>query len=178
MLGLGLRMAEAGFVPDALIRAGTRQLCRARLRESVLGDSDVRAREESRLIARLSESPIAISVDEANAQHYQVPPAFFERVLGPRLKYSSGFWDSNARDLADAEEAMLTLTASRARIEDGMRVLDLGCGWGSFSLWAAERFPNARISGCVELELATDAHSRTRCRERSREPRGRDKRHQ
>lgn len=145
MFGLGLRMAEAGFVPDPLVRAVTRQLLRARLRESVLGDSDARAREESRLIARLSEGPIAISVDAANAQHYQVPPAFFERVLGPRLKYSSGFWDSNARNLADAEEAMLTLTASRAGIEDGMRVLDLGCGWGSFALWAAEHYPNAEI---------------------------------
>ena len=145
MFGLGLWMAEAGLVPDPLIRAGTRRILRARLRESVFGDSEERGREQSKLIERLSEGPIAISVDEANAQHYQVPPAFFESVLGPKLKYSSGFWDSNARELADAEDAMLTLTASRAGIEDGMRVLDLGCGWGSFSLWAAERFPNTRI---------------------------------
>jgi cyclopropane-fatty-acyl-phospholipid synthase len=94
---------------------------------------------------RLASGPIAISVGAANEQHYEVPAPFFELVLGPRLKYSCCHWDSSTADLAAAEEAMLARTARRAEIEDGMRILDLGCGWGSFSLWAAERFPNAQI---------------------------------
>ncbi|MDH3201102.1 MAG: cyclopropane-fatty-acyl-phospholipid synthase family protein [Myxococcales bacterium] len=144
-LGLVLRMAEAGVFPDGLLRWGTRHLLRRRLRESVWGDLEIRTQQETDLVKRLAAGPIAISPDAANEQHYEVPAPFFELVLGPRLKYSCCYWDADTRDLAAAEEAMLELTASRARIEDGMRVLDLGCGWGSFSLWAAERFPNASI---------------------------------
>ena len=115
----------------------------ARLRQSVLGDQAARDREEDALIDALLAGPIAISVDAANEQHYEVPAAFFEHVLGPWLKYSCCYWGPTARDLADAEEVMLALTAERAGIEDGMAVLDLGCGWGSFTLWAAERYPSS-----------------------------------
>jgi len=81
-----------------------------------------------------------------NEQHYEEPAELFELVLGPRLKYSSCLWETRDSTLAGAEEAMLALTCDRARIEDGMAILDLGCGWGSFSLYAAERFPSARIT--------------------------------
>lgn len=145
MLGLVLRMAEAGAFPDPLLRLGTRQLLRRRLRESVWGDAELRRQEEAALVARLAMGPIAISADAANEQHYEVAAPFFERVLGPRLKYSCCYWDSRTPDLAAAEEAMLALTAARAGIEDGMRILDLGCGWGSFALWAAEHFPSTDI---------------------------------
>lgn len=145
MLGVVLQMAEAGLFPDVALRLGTRHLLRGRLRQSVWGDTEVRKREEAALIARLSAGPIALSTEAANAQHYEVPAAFFEHVLGPRLKYSCCYWDINTPDLAAAEETMLALTARRAQIADGMRILDLGCGWGSFALWAAERFPNAEI---------------------------------
>ncbi len=144
-IGLALRMAEAGVVPDLILRSGTRHLLRRRLREIVSGPFEVRTREQSALMDRLSAGSIAIDVAAANAQHYEVPAPFFELALGPRLKYSCCYWDERTRDLAAAEEAMLELTARRAKLQDGMRVLDLGCGWGSFSLWAAEQFPNAQI---------------------------------
>lgn len=144
-VGLALRMAEAGVFPDLLLRSGTRYLLRRRLQESVSGSPDARRREQSELMESLANGPIAIAVNAANEQHYEVPAHFFELALGPRLKYSCCHWESTTHDLAAAEEAMLELTALRARIQDGMRILDLGCGWGSFSLWAAERFPNTQI---------------------------------
>ena len=89
-----------------------------------------------------------------------MPPAFFELVLGPRLKYSSCYWPAGVETLADAEEAMLALTCERARIEDGQRILDLGCGWGSFTLYAAERFSGRADHGGVELAAAARSGSR------------------
>jgi len=155
-IGLALRMAEAGVFPDLVLRSGTRHLLRRRLRESVSGSLEARTREQSALMDRLANGPIAVAVAAANEQHYEVPAPFFELVLGPRLKYSCCQWDSSTRDLAAAEEAMLELTSRRAEIEDGMRVLDLGCGWGSFSLWAAERFPNSRILAVSNSRLQRD----------------------
>ncbi len=153
MIGVVTRLAEAGFFPDPAVRFGIRRLLEERLRQSVWGDSERRDREEEALIEMLAEGPIAVSVAAANEQHYEVPAAFFEHVLGPRLKYSCCFWDATTPDLASAEEAMLALTAERAGIEDGMHVLDLGCGWGSFTLWAAERFPNATLSAVSNSRL-------------------------
>jgi cyclopropane-fatty-acyl-phospholipid synthase len=145
LIGLVAGAAEAGLFPDPLVRFAIRRLLEGRLRQSVWGDQAERDREEAALLERLRRGPIAISVEAANEQHYEVPAAFFEQVLGPQLKYSCCYWTPEAADLAAAEEAMLQLTASRARIDDGMRILDLGCGWGSFSLWAASRFPHASI---------------------------------
>jgi cyclopropane-fatty-acyl-phospholipid synthase len=89
---------------------------------------------------------VAIHTDEANKQHYELPPAFFRLCLGPRLKYSSGLWPAGVTTLGQAEEAMLALTCERARLRDGQEILELGCGWGSLTLFMAERFPNARIT--------------------------------
>jgi cyclopropane-fatty-acyl-phospholipid synthase len=91
-------------------------------------------------------SDVAVHTDAANAQHYEVPPAFFERVLSPHMKYSCGLWEREGDDLASSDEAMLRLTVERAGVEDGMRILDLGCGWGSLTLHLAARFPAARIT--------------------------------
>lgn len=95
----------------------------------------------------MSTGPIAERVDAANAQHYELPAAFLGLFLGPRRKYSGCLWADGVEDLAAAEAAMLTLTCERAGVADGMQILDLGCGWGSLSLWLAERYPNARILG-------------------------------
>ena len=90
--------------------------------------------------------PIAVETEAANAQHYEWPAELFVRALGPRLKYSCAWFEPGASaELAAAEERMLALTCERAGIQDGMRILDLGCGWGSFSLWVAERYPNAHV---------------------------------
>jgi len=156
LLGLVTRLAEAGVVPDPAVRFGIRRLLERRLRQSVRGDQRLRDAEEEALLESFAQGPIAISVDAANEQHYEVPASFFEQVLGPRLKYSCCLWDSSTPDLEAAEEAMLALTAERARVEDGMRILDLGCGWGSFTLWAAERYPNAQILAVSNSRLQRD----------------------
>jgi len=127
-----------GLVPEVVLRAGIRAVCALRLYEE-------RRADRTRFVDELRASDIAIATDAANAQHYEVPPAFFERVLGPRLKYSACYWPTGIETLADAELAMLELTAERAELADGQRILDLGCGWGSFALWAAARYPNSRV---------------------------------
>ncbi|MCA9416302.1 MAG: class I SAM-dependent methyltransferase [Candidatus Omnitrophica bacterium] len=141
-----IQLAEKGILPDFLIRAGIRRLLRDRLAQEVASDPGAAAKKVNEFVHFLSTSPIAVETEAANEQHYEVPPGFFEIVLGPRLKYSSCLWGERARTLADAEEEMLETTSQRAEIESGQSILDLGCGWGSFSLWAAERFPGVRIT--------------------------------
>lgn len=130
------RLAARGLVPDGLLRLGVRLALRRRLRS--LERADAR-----RSAQRLCGGPVAVETDAANRQHYEVPTEFFSLVLGPRLKYSSAFWPTRDSTLAEAEDAMLELTARRAQLADGQRVLDLGSGWGALSLWAAERYPTA-----------------------------------
>jgi cyclopropane-fatty-acyl-phospholipid synthase len=142
---LGVELAEAGLVPDLLARAGIRRLLRERLDEIQQRDCERAAAAGRALRARLASGPIALVPDLANQQHYEVPPAFFEQVLGRRLKYSCALWPDGVADLDAAEERMLELTCLRAGIRDGMSVLDLGCGWGSLSLWIAEHYPACRV---------------------------------
>jgi cyclopropane-fatty-acyl-phospholipid synthase len=136
---------ERGLLPDWLIRLGIRRLISARLRREQQGTPAEQAERLLQFVAQLRQSPIAIRPDAANSQHYEVPAEFFRHVLGPQMKYSCALWNDNTKDLADAEEAMLDLTCSRAHFEDGQHVLELGCGWGSLSLFIARRFPNSRI---------------------------------
>jgi cyclopropane-fatty-acyl-phospholipid synthase len=141
--------AERGLVPDAIVRVAIRRLLRARLREQEqAGDAGQQA-----FRAAMAASPLALVPDEANRQHYEWPPAFFERVLGPRMKYSACLFPTGGESLAEAEEAMLALSCERAGLEDGMRVLDLGCGWGSLSLWIAERLPACRVTAVSNSKL-------------------------
>jgi cyclopropane-fatty-acyl-phospholipid synthase len=141
------RWLEKDVVPDWLIRLGIRRLLRERLREESRGGLESQAARLAVFVERLRTSPIAIQTRAANQQHYEVPAEFFQCILGPRLKYSSGCWPQGVETLAESEEAMLGLTAKRARLENGQTVLELGCGWGSFSLYAAERFPGSRLVG-------------------------------
>ncbi len=136
------RMIASDVVPEPLLRLGIRANLATRLRRERA--KSPAAREA--FVARLRASPIALTPRLPNEQHYEVPAEFFELVLGPRMKYSSGYWPAGTRTLARAEEAMLELTCKRAGLEDGQEVLDLGCGWGSFALFAAERFPGSRIT--------------------------------
>jgi cyclopropane-fatty-acyl-phospholipid synthase len=132
------RIVDSGLVPEPLLRAGIRAVCALRLRQE-------RRRDPRALVAALRGSGVAIETEAANAQHYEVPSALFERALGPRLKYSSCYWADGVATLAAAEDAMLELYAERAGLADGQDILELGCGWGSFALWAAARFPSSRI---------------------------------
>ena len=130
---------DRGLVPDGIIRLAIRRRGAERLRV-------VRTRSDREaFVSGLKTMPVALHTDLANEQHYEVPPAFFGLVLGPRRKYSCALFPDGVTDLAEAEERMLGLTAERAGVADGQRILDLGCGWGSFSLWAAERYPAARL---------------------------------
>jgi cyclopropane-fatty-acyl-phospholipid synthase len=138
---------EKNVLPDWLLRHGIRRLLRQRLQAEARDDEAQRAAALQALVGELQRSPIAIETAAANEQHYEVPTRFFELCLGPRLKYSSGYWPAGIDTLAAAEEAMLHLSCERARIEDGQEVLELGCGWGSMSLWLAEHYPRARITG-------------------------------
>ncbi len=139
------RLVDSGAVPDALVRGGIRRLLAQRLREERQGGVEAAWQRQRALWARLDLGPVAEQVEAANLQHYEVPPAFFQQVLGPRLKYSCGLWEPGCAGLAEAEEAMLDLTCRRADLADGQTILELGCGWGSLSLWMAERYPRARI---------------------------------
>lgn len=139
-------LAERGLVPDALIRLAIRRLLKKRLGEEHVSDPARQAEVFAERIAMLARSQIAIDTDAANEQHYEVPAAFYRRVLGRRLKYSACLWDAGVSHLDDAEARMLALTAERARLRDGQRVLELGCGWGSLTLWMGERFPASRIT--------------------------------
>jgi cyclopropane-fatty-acyl-phospholipid synthase len=141
----GLALVEAGRLPDALVRVGIRRLLRSRLRELGLDDCEASDAAQRAFREERRTSPVAPLARLANQQHYEVAPAFFEQVLGPRLKYSCALWPEGVSELAAAEEAMLELSCERAELADGMRVLDLGCGWGSLSLWIAERYPRTRI---------------------------------
>lgn len=139
-------LAERGWLPDAALRWGIRRLCAQRLREESFGGLEAQSARFSRRIAELSNSPLALHVDAANRQHYEVPAAFFQACLGHRLKYSSCYYRTGRESLDEAEDAMLELYGQRAGLADGQHILELGCGWGSLTLWMAERFPNARIT--------------------------------
>ena len=145
-LSWSLRLLERGALPDALVRVGIRRLLKDRLAEEHRADPAEAQARLMQLIARLRASPVAINTSEANEQHYEVPSGFFEHVLGPHLKYSSCYYDGADDALGDAEARMLALTAERAALADGERILELGCGWGSLSLWMAAKFPRARIT--------------------------------
>jgi cyclopropane-fatty-acyl-phospholipid synthase len=128
-------------VPDGVLRAAIRANCARRLRRERRGGAERRRA----FVEELRRSPIAARPEKPNEQHYEVPAEFFRLVLGPRLKYSCCYWPAGVCTLAGAEEAMLALTCARAEIDDGMDVLDLGCGWGSLSFWLAEQYPAGRI---------------------------------
>ena len=140
-------LCERGFIPDALARRGMRSLMRQRLLDESIESTEGIVERRNHLLAELRASPIAIDTSAANEQHYEVPAEFFHLHLGPRLKYSSCLYRTGNESLGEAEEAMLELYAQRAELFDGLKILDLGCGWGSLSLWLAEKFPNARITG-------------------------------
>ncbi len=140
-----IEWAERGLVPDSLIRVGIRQRLARQLARERLTDADAQDARFRLRIEELSEGPVAVHTDAANEQHYEVPPEFFRLCLGRHRKYSCGYWDETTTTLDDSEARMLALTVERARLEDGQRILELGCGWGSLSLWMAEHLPKAEI---------------------------------
>ena len=145
MMALLIDLAERGWVPDVLVRAGIRQIIRGRLKEEYGDGESARIARVNQLMRELGESVVALETDRANQQHYEVPTAFFRLVLGEHMKYSACLFEPDDCSLDQAEQAMLATYAQRAELADGQSILDLGCGWGSFSLWAAQRYPGARV---------------------------------
>jgi cyclopropane-fatty-acyl-phospholipid synthase len=143
---LTLNLAELGLFPDVVLRWGIRQLVTQRLREIRSGDARTAALQEKRFIDEMRRAPIAVVPEKANDQHYEVPVEFFSRVLGPHLKYSSAFWPAHAKTLDQAEAAGLRESCLHADLMNGQTILELGCGWGSLTLWMAEHYPDSRIT--------------------------------
>ncbi len=148
------RVIDRGVLPDPVLRRVIRLLLWQRRRRITRGSVEDRANRKRELLASLASSPVAIDTDDANEQHYEVPTELFELMLGPHLKYSCAWYPPDRRDrpaagssaLAVAEAAMLRLSCERAQLADGQDVLELGCGWGSLTLWIAEHYPASRIT--------------------------------
>jgi len=142
LLATGIDLAERAPLPDAALRMGVSALVEG-ARRRIVRQNDP---QEEAFAADMVRHPIAEHADAANSQHYELPEAFFGLVLGPRRKYSSCLYTPAATTLAQAEEAALAQTCAHAELADGQTILELGCGWGSLSLWMAEQYPNARIT--------------------------------
>jgi cyclopropane-fatty-acyl-phospholipid synthase len=139
------RLSEQGLLPDGIIRAGIRRLLRERLEQIGADDVEHIAAREQAFLGMMHEGPVAEVPELANEQHYEVPAEFFAQVLGPHRKYSCGYWPAGVEDLDGSEEAALRQTVERAGLADGQRILELGCGWGSLSLYMARRFPASKV---------------------------------
>lgn len=140
------QLLSQDILPDWLIRRVIRQFLSEKLKKET---EPILEKQQEKLMAfvnELKQSPIAIEEKAANEQHYEVPSTFFVLALGPRLKYSCALWEPQTKNLAEAEELMLELYCKRAELQDGMRILELGCGWGSLSFYMAEKYPNAKIT--------------------------------
>ncbi|RFF28779.1 MULTISPECIES: cyclopropane-fatty-acyl-phospholipid synthase family protein [unclassified Wenzhouxiangella] len=159
-----IELAEKGLVPDWLIRRGIRALLKRRLRDEQVDDPEAQSIHYQALMDELAESAIAIETDAANQQHYEVPAAFYQQVLGRRLKYSSALWPPGVDNLDDAETAMLDQTCRNAELADGQELLELGCGWGSLTLWMAAQYPASRITA-VSNSASQREHIESRARE-------------
>ena len=164
-MGFLIQLMERGVLPDAVIRHGIRRMLAKRLAEIDHGDGDVNWERQNELMTLLAGGPLAVATEDANRQHYELPPEFFELVLGPRRKYSCCLYPAGTNDIASAEEQMLQLTCERAGVADGMNILELGCGWGSLTLWMAEKYPLARITAVSNSHPQREFIVRT-CRER------------
>ncbi len=139
-------LLEKNKIPDSLIRFGIRKLLKQRLRDENKGNPEAQQAHLMQIIEDLKASPIAINTQEANEQHYEVPTQFYKYCLGKHLKYSSGYWNKGVTDINTSEKDMLELTCQRADLQNGQDVLELGCGWGSLSLYMAAKFPKSNFT--------------------------------
>lgn len=143
---LAIDWTEQGFVPDSVVRAGIRRLIRQRLADIQVDDAEAAARRNEEFVRAMTNEPVALLPEKANEQHYEVPADFYQHVLGQHRKYSCCYWPVGVSTLDRAEAEALRLTCERAELHDGMEILELGCGWGSLTLWIAEHYPRSRIT--------------------------------
>jgi cyclopropane-fatty-acyl-phospholipid synthase len=143
-----LPLIQRGLIPDGVIRWGIRLQLRDHLNILRAENVEQELQNKMTIITKLKQSPIAINTDQANEQHYEVPAKFYDLCLGPKKKYSSGYWPTKAKmSMEESELAMLNRYCELANVQDGMSIVDLGCGWGSLTLHLAEKYPNAKITG-------------------------------
>ncbi|MDQ3191867.1 MAG: class I SAM-dependent methyltransferase, partial [Bacteroidota bacterium] len=140
------KLLSNNLVPERLIRKNIKKLLIQRLREEENASGHDLKKHIGFLVDELKENPIAVNTKAANEQHYELPTEFFKYVLGPYMKYSCGSWENNATSLIESECEMLALTCQRADLKEGQDVLELGCGWGSLSLFMAQNFPSSRFT--------------------------------
>lgn len=140
------KLIENDKLPDPVLRAGIRKLLKQRLTDETVGDEELQQRKFINLVNELKSSPIAVNTADANEQHYELPTEFFKYCLGKNLKYSSGYWNPGVKDIDTSEDDMLALTCKRAELENGQNVLELGCGWGSLSLYMAAKYPESKFT--------------------------------
>src|ERR1700679_2488617 len=133
-------LIEKDLWPDSIVRYGIRSLLAQRLRDEDKGNPEEQQQHFMKLLDELKSSPIAINTADANAQHYEVPADFFQLVMGKHMKYSSGYWKDGVTSIDVSEKDMLEITCERAGLKDGQNILELGCGWGSLSLFMAAKF--------------------------------------
>ncbi|MEM9458997.1 MAG: cyclopropane-fatty-acyl-phospholipid synthase family protein [Myxococcota bacterium] len=143
---LAIHLAESGRIPDRVIRQAIRRMCAQRLREDIPDDPAEAIAQTEAFVEQMRQGPIAPAPQDANEQHYALPTAFFREALGPHLKYSCAYWPTRSTTLAEAEAEALARTAAHAELADGQRILELGCGWGSLTLWMAQRYPQSRVT--------------------------------
>jgi cyclopropane-fatty-acyl-phospholipid synthase len=146
LTSLAIQLAEKGWIPDSIIRRGIRRLSQKRLQEISAGDCEVSVKLQADFIASMDDAPIALVPELANEQHYELPAKFFELCLGKHRKYSSCYWSPDTRTLDEAEANALSLSCQHADLQDGQKILELGCGWGSLTLWMATHYPNSQIT--------------------------------
>ncbi|HTA27762.1 MAG TPA: cyclopropane-fatty-acyl-phospholipid synthase family protein [Bacteroidia bacterium] len=139
-------LLDKDLVPDFIIRYGIRKLLAQRLKAENKGNPEAQQAHFMRLVEELKSSPIAVNTIDANAQHYEIPADFFRLVMGKYMKYSSGYWKEGVTSIDTSEKDMLEITCERAALKDGQHILELGCGWGSLSLFMAEKFPDSKIT--------------------------------
>lgn len=158
-------LLEKNYIPDFLIRAGIRRLLKQRLQDETKATPELQQQAKQDLIQELKSSPIAVHTAAANEQHYEVPTEFYQYCLGKHLKYSSGYWKDGVNDIHTSEQDMLALTCQRADLKDGQEVLELGCGWGSLSLFMSARFPKSNftvVSNSRTQKLYIDSEAQKR----------------
>lgn len=144
---LMLASLERNLLPDQVVRRLTRLLLSSRLRSGYRPSAHLQLSHLLHFAHSLREMPIAVSTEKAKSQHYELPTSFFKLVLGKHLKYSCCYFTDGTKTLEDAEKAMLELYCERAQVEDGHSILDVGCGWGSLSLFIATKFSNCKVTG-------------------------------
>ena len=163
MISKLIELAEKGIIPDYFIRQGIVRNCENRLNNENVSNTEKVSLKKQSWIQQMKDSPIALVPEKANEQHYEVPPAFFENVLGKHLKYSSGYWPDGVNSLDESEESMLELSFERAQLADGDSILELGCGWGSLTCYMASKLPNSKITA-VSNSKDQKEHILNRCK--------------